>query len=175
YNIQVTDANSPTTINTKGGADTINIGSRAPTMTGGIVDHIKGGLTIVGGGADTLNVDDTGSTSAKTGTLTFTEINGLGVGPSGITYSGLSALNLNLGSGGDTFTIQSTSTATTNLNSGSGNDVVNVQATTGTTKVNTGGGTNTINVGSLAPMSGGIVDKIQGALTIVGSGADTLN
>ena len=38
-----------------------------------------------------MNVNDTGSTVAKTGTLTATTLTGLNMGPSGITYSGLAA------------------------------------------------------------------------------------
>ncbi len=66
------------------------------------MDDIQGPLTIQGGGNDTMNVDDTGSTSAKTGTLTATTLTGLNMGPSGIAYSGLSNLNISLGSGGTT-------------------------------------------------------------------------
>src|SRR5262249_17379535 len=45
---------------------------------------------------------DTGSTRAETGTLTATTLTGLGMGPGGISYSGLSNLNIDLGSGGAT-------------------------------------------------------------------------
>ena len=52
-----------------------------------------------------------------------------------------------------------------------------MQATGGPTTVNTGGGSNTnvVNVGSLEPATGGIVDHIQGALTVIGDGGDTMN
>ena len=193
-NIQSTSA--VTNVNTGAGTNTVNVGSLAPT-TGGIVDNIQGALIIVGSGSDTLNIDDTGSAGSKTGTLTATTLTGLAMGASGITYSGLAALNISLGSGGNIFNINNTYSATaTTLNSGSGadtvnlyadagvtnintqaaNDVINIQSTNGTTTVNTGLGANTINVGSLAPtLSGGIVDNIQGQLIIQGSGSDTLN
>ena len=193
-NIQSTGA--VTNVNTGAGTNTVNVGSLAPAI-GGIVDNIQGALTITGSGADTLNVDDTGSTGSKTGTLTATTLTGLAMGASGITYSGLAALNISLGSGGNIFNINNTYSSTvTMLNSGSGadtvnlyadagvtnintqaaNDVINIQSTNGTTTVNTGLGTNTINVGSLAPtLTGGIVDNIQGQLIIQGSGSDTLN
>ena len=80
---------------------------------------------------------------------------GLGLGASWITYSGLAGLNISLGSGGNTFTIASTYSATaTTLNSGNGND--------------------TVNVGSTA----NVLDGIQGALTLNGMShltGDTLN
>src|SRR5262249_23110668 len=79
----------------------------------------------------------------------------VGAAPLGINYYGVGTLNINLGSGGNVFNIQSTSTVT---------------------NVNTGPNTNTVNVSSLAPiMTGAIVDNIQGALTIIGSGTDALN
>ncbi len=171
-NIQAT--NATTNVNNSAGTDTINIGSLMPTI-GGTVNNIQGTINVNGSGSDALNVDDTGSTAAKTGTLTSSSITGLGMGSGGITYSGMSALNISLGSGGNTFTIASTITGTTILNTGSGNDTVNVQSTNGATTVNTGAGTNTVNVGSLMPTTGGVVNNIQGAVTVIGSGSDTMN
>ena len=120
-----------------------------------------------------MNADATGNNSAKTGTLTATTLTGLSMGTSGIAYSGLANLNINLGSGGNTFLITNTAAGTnTFLNSGTGKDTINVNATTGPLNVNTGGGTNknTVNVGSLEPAAGGKVNFIQGALTVVGNG-----
>lgn len=195
FNVQSTNATTVTTLNTGAGANVVNVGSLMPA-TGGVVSGILGALTVVGGGNDTMNVDDTGDAVAQTGLLTATTLTGLGMGASGITYSGLAALNLSLGSGGNTFTIDSTnaSTATTlnsgsgndtvnlladsgvtNINSQDGNDTINVQSTGGTTTVNTGTGANTVNVGSLAPATSGVVSGIQGALIVVGSGSDTMN
>ncbi len=155
FNIQSTKAGTSTMLNTGAGSNTVNVGSLAP-VSGGIVDEILGALTVVGSGTDTLNVDDTGSTANKTGTLTSTTLTGLGMGVSGITYSGISALNINLGSGDDVFNIQSTNASTS-------------------TVLNTGAGSNTVNIGSLAPLAGGIVDNIHGAVNVVGNGSDTLN
>ena len=80
-----------------------------------------------------MNVDDTGSTTAKTGTLTATTLTGMNMGPSGITYSGLATLNISLGSGGttgNTFNIAVAAgtnlPANTNINAGSGgHDMMN--------------------------------------------------
>ena len=122
FNVQSTNVITVTTLNTGAGANTINVGSLEPTL-GGIVDNIQGALIIQGSGTDTLNVDDTGSTTGKTGTLTSTTLNGLGMGASGITYSGLSVLNISLGSGDDAFTINSVSPTTTmTINAEAGTD-----------------------------------------------------
>ena len=48
-------------------------------LTGGIVDNIQGALIVTGDGNDVLNVDDTGSAAAKTGTLTSSALIGLGM------------------------------------------------------------------------------------------------
>jgi hypothetical protein len=180
FNIGKVVSSTPMTVTASGKNNTFNVGSKAPA-SGGIVDNIQGALTIVGdsGGTATLNVDDTGSKSAKTdGALTSTQLTGLNMGASGITYSNLANLNINLGSGGNTFLIKNTAAKTsTALNSGRGADTVNVQTTAGPTAVNTGGGSNanTVNVGSTAPATAGIVDNIKGALTVTGNGADTMN
>jgi hypothetical protein len=137
-------------------ANTINVGSKQPSR-GGNLAGIQGPLNIQGGGSDTANVDDTGDTTVnRTGTLTATTLTGLGMGPQGITYSGLSALNIGLGSGGNTFNAKATVAPTT-------------------TTVTAATGTNTFNIGSLAPSTGGIVGGVQGPLRINGSGNDTAN
>src|SRR5262249_16133087 len=100
-NVQTTAG--PTTVNTGGGSNsnTVIVSSTAPTA-GGIVANNKGTLSVVGNTHDTLNVDDTGSTGPKSGTLTPTTLTGLGMGSGGISYSGLATLNVKLGSGGST-------------------------------------------------------------------------
>ncbi len=172
-NVQMIGAN--TTVNAGSGDDTINVGSLTPA-TGGTVNGISAPLTINGNdGGDTLNVDDTGDAAANTGTLTATTLTGLGMS-TGITYGTLEALNIGLGSGGDTFTIASTHTGTTTLNSNAGADTVNVQTISGATTVNAGTEDDTINVGSLAPATGGTVNGISAPLTVNGGdGIDTLN
>ena len=131
---------------------------------------IQGPLIIQGSGSDTMNVDDTGSTTGKTGTLTTTTLTGLNMGASGITYTGLSNLNINLGSGDDTFLVKSTSTATTQIYGNGGNDVLNVRANTGPLNLFGGGGSNTFNLGSLAPATGGVLTGLVGPVSINGTG-----
>src|SRR5262249_41384884 len=116
-----------TTLNAGGGSDIINVGSLTPA-TGGNVNAIAGGLTVNGqGNSDTLNVDDTGDAAANSGTLTSTQLTGLGMGASGITYGTVETLNINLRGGRNTFNVRSTNgPTTTTLNTGGGADIINV-------------------------------------------------
>lgn len=175
--VNVRTISAATTVNAGSGDDTINVGGLAPVV-GGTVDGIAALLTVNGNdpasGSDVLNVDDTGDTGPNTGTLTATTITGLGMAGS-ISYGTIETLNIDLGSGGDTFTIASTHAGTTTLNSNAGGDTVNVQTISGETTVNTGSEDDTINVGGLAPAMG-TVNAISAPLAISGGGgSDTLN
>ena len=79
--INIRSTGGLTTVNTSEGAtSTINVGSLSPSV-GGMVNGLQGTLAVVDGesSSDTLNVDDTGSTGAKNGTLTATTLKGLGM------------------------------------------------------------------------------------------------
>ena len=90
-----------TTVRAGTGTDAIIVGRNA-LYNNGIANNIQGALTVVGGGSGTtVDVNDTGSTGAKSGALTATGLTGLGMGAGGVTYSGLAALNISLGSGGE--------------------------------------------------------------------------
>ena len=103
-NIQTIDA--VTTVQTGDDNDTVNVGSLSP-VTGGTLNEISAPLWIDGElGTDELNVDDTGDADPNNGTLTDTMITGLGMSD-GIHYE-VEELNIKLGMGGDTFTIEST-------------------------------------------------------------------
>ena len=175
-NISLRQNAASTKIITLSGADNVNIGTLEP-YSGGVVDAIQAPVSVVGDGLTTLNVDDTGSTSNKTGTLTNNTLTGLNMAPAGIAYSDLAALNISLGSGNNTFNILSTyySTVTT-LGDGMGNDTINIQATSGPTNIVTQAGSDVVNIGSLAPaLENGIAAYIQGAIAVTGGGHDTLN
>ena len=134
----------------------IRVGSQADSSTGNL-NGIAGKLVVTGGSGneDALYLYDQTDSVANTGALTSSLITGLGMGANGISYSGFESLNVNLGSGGDTVNVQSTSTATTNVRTGLGND--------------------TINVDSNAPAANGNVNAIVGRLVIDGQGgSDTL-
>jgi hypothetical protein len=120
FHLQSTLAGSTTKVKGNGGNDTFDVGDQNHS-----VDDIAGLLTVDGGntGGDVMNVDDTGSSKAKTGTLTPTALTGLGMGPDGIRYAGLANLNINLGSGGNTFNINDINPAThTSVDGGTSNN-----------------------------------------------------
>ena len=108
--------------------DTFNVGSNAQGTVANPYDNFDGNvngisalLTLVGGSSgsdrDWLTVDDTGDALDNTGVLTSSRLTGLGMGNSdqsivesslGIDYSEMEDLEIALGSGSDTFTINST-------------------------------------------------------------------
>src|SRR4029077_17364990 len=112
-----------------------------------------------------------------------------------LSYASLAALNVSMGSGGNTFPIANTGSGTTmTVNSGTGSDTVNVLATSSPLTVNTqtgtdtanvqsigamaginaGGGNDSINVSSNAPTNSGKLAGIAAVLTVNGgSGAST--
>jgi Ca2+-binding RTX toxin-like protein len=142
-------------------ANTVNVGSNAPG-TDGTVNDVAGKLFVVGeAGSDTLNVDDAGDAAYNDGILTSTRITGLGMGDpgKGIEYSGFERVNVNLGTGGNTFNVQTTNASTlTTVNTG------------------TGSALNTVNVGSLAPSPYGNLNGLDGKLVVNGLGTlDTVN
>ena len=107
YNIQAFYAATTTVVTTYGVNNVINVGSSA-TSSMSVTSTIAGPLTVKGNGRDTLNVEDKDDDTARTDTLTATTLMGLGMGTSGITYSGLSNLNIYLGASGNTFTVVAT-------------------------------------------------------------------
>ena len=89
------------------------------------------------GEADSLNVDDTADTAGNTGNLTATDITGLGM-TGKIVYGTVESLTIGLGSGGDTFTVESTHAGTTELNTnGAGNDTVTLETISGNSRPST--------------------------------------
>ncbi len=95
-----------------GVGNTINLGSLSP-FNGGMLSAIAGSITVQGSGLDTLNLDDSGDNSFWTGnkapTITATDVTGLGMGtPTGVAYSGLASLNLELGHAAQTINVLST-------------------------------------------------------------------
>ncbi len=146
----------PASINAGGGNDTINVSSNAPADTG-TLSGIAAVLTVNGGsGTSTANVSDTGDGSSSTSTLSGTGLTSTAFGSGGgLSYSSLAALNLSLGSGGNTVTVAGTAGGTsTTVNSGTGSDTVDVTGTSGPLTVNTQTGMDTVNVQAIgAPAS----------------------
>jgi len=180
-------ANATTNIITGTGSNQIAVGTSAQATagalsngespnTGSSLEDILGSIVLIGSGTDVLNVDDTGSTGAKTGVLSATTLTGLGMGGGGITYFGMAALTVALGSGNDTLTITSTTANPVQITGNGGADVFNVQATTGLVVLHGGSGADTFNLGSVSPGVSGNVNGIAGLLELHGGlGVDVLN
>ncbi|HUU83030.1 MAG TPA: hypothetical protein VM243_05950, partial [Phycisphaerae bacterium] len=129
-------AETPTTVLTYAGNDTIHVGSNATaeSNSGGTLNAIDGLLTIHGGlDDDQVRVDDSGEDQDNAGVLTAGKLLGLGMGPDpgavdwalGIEYDEIEELWISLGSGSDTLDVLGTS-AVTGLDAGAGGDTVTV-------------------------------------------------
>ncbi|MFS6827004.1 hypothetical protein [Cyanobium sp. ATX-6F1] len=116
--VNIQTLNDVTLVQAGNDSDTINVGNQAAgTLAsrsangGGNVQGIRANLTINGdlptSGSDHLNVDNTGDSADRSGTLTSTTLSGLDMGGT-ITYGTIEHLLISLGSGSDTFTIEST-------------------------------------------------------------------
>jgi acrosin len=165
--VSVKTIDGETKINLGDDDDAINV-SNSNTQAEGIRDRltIKGGL-----GLDTLTVFDTGETADSVGTLTDSQITGLGM-VGFIDYGTLDVVSINLGSGSDTFTILDTHSTQTQLNTGKGGDTVFIEAISGKTTVKGGENNDIINVRSIDKL----VDHIAAQLTLQGgTGNDILN
>ena len=102
-NVQGVAAGTTASVDTGGGADTIVVSSTAPA-TSGVLSTIQGGLFLAGHGNSTLNLGDGGDTPNSAGTLTDSTLTGFGMGASGITFNGISALYVILGARGGSLT-----------------------------------------------------------------------
>jgi Ca2+-binding RTX toxin-like protein len=127
---------------------------------------------------DVLNVWNSQSPVNESMTLTASHLTGLGMGPDtviggqafdgGITYFGLEAVNIHLGSGNQNVTVESTHSGETSIISGTGNDTIRVKTIGGRTFVNTGTGTDSVTVTSDQTT----IDQITGLLTVAAAGTD---
>ena len=184
------------TVNTGTGDDVVDVGSEAgfwPTLGGltnfaGNANRINAPLTIDGGagGHDTVMVDDTSDAAHNMGVLSSNQL--LGIFGSGgyMNYSNLEELDIHLGNGGNTFTVQSTHgsssvIATTSIDTGNGVDAVFVDSVSGPTTITTDAGDDTISVGSttggaLANLALSTLNLINAPLILdAGTGFNTLN
>jgi hypothetical protein len=143
-----------TSLDFVGGNSTVNVGSPLNTL-----DTIRGQVRIDGGsGTTTVNVNDQGSMTAShylTGSggnaVQRQNPDGTSVGTvivNSLNPAGMVAVNLQGGSGANTFDVLDTAFGiTTSIRTGPGNDTVNVQATTGPVSIAGQGGVLAINVG----------------------------
>ena len=135
---------------------------------------------------DSLTVLHDDAVRDEPSTLTATRITGLGMGgdrtiggrrqPGGITYTGLEELDLRLGKGDDTLTIESTHAGLTRVDLGRGEDTVYVRTTNGHTTILGGEDDDLVVVASTRPLFGvDLVDFVRGLLTFDGgTGSDRL-
>ncbi len=113
--IDIQRANGQTNITTGDGNRYHQHRLAGAAATGGTLTEIQAPVMVVSdaGTNTTVNVDDSGSPATNTGTLTNNTLTGLDMQRQGqITYSGLVALNLTLGSGPNTLTVASTQPGT---------------------------------------------------------------
>lgn len=124
--------------------------------------------------ADTLNINDQGSTADHIFTLTGTTLDRSDTAQ--ISYTNFENLNLNCGLGNDIIDVTDTHAGSTSINAGGGDDTINLQTISGATTINAGEGDDVINVSSDAPANLGTLNNIAADLTVNGdAGADTLN
>jgi hypothetical protein len=156
-NVERVISGVPITINLGSGNDVVNIGPSAQNL-----GNIRGNITVNGGaGSDTLNVDDQSTLSGETWTMTGSSV--ADQASATITYFNIHQVNINGGSGNNTYNIQSTEFfGATNLNPGPSNDAVNVFTTSGPLTINCDG-VDTVNVGD----QNGVQD-IKGTLVVNG-------
>ena len=144
------------------GSSEFNVGSNAPN-SGGVLDDIAGPLLLIGGsGQNVITLDDSGSNSARTVTLTGSEVTGLGTG--GITYVGMSSLGITLGAGNDSLTVAATDDTSTAINTGAGDDTVTIQSVEGNLSVQGGSGSDTFFVGG----TNGTIQPGAGPVALIG-------
>ena len=178
---------------TGSGDDTVAVGSNAgvgATLVGwpnalGNVNAIAAKLTLDGGdggssaanGFDQLVVDDSGDTAGNTGSQTGSTITGLGMAV-GITYTGFATLAVQLGSGGDTYTVDDSHTGSsrpTYLSTGDGADLVIIRSVHGRLEADLGGGDDIVRISSTSTGTGGNLNGILSSIKLTGGdGTDTL-
>ena len=135
---------------------------------------------------DRVVINNTGATGGGLGVLTSERFTGFGLTgdkviagvafSAGLRYLEFEEVIVQLGSGGDTLTIEGTHKGRTIVHGNDGSDTINVRSVSGHTTIYGGSGDDVINVGSLAPATGGNLDGIDALLALDGgAGLDTVN
>jgi hypothetical protein len=173
----------------------VRVGSTAPAG-GGTTDGVTGSLSVVGGGAASLTLDDTGSNANRTVAVTAAAVTGLA--PAAVAYTGLAALSVDLGTGTNATTVSATAAGTaTTVRGNAGDDAFLVKSASplpavlaGPLAVDGNGGRNTLTVDDTADTTGRTVALTRGQIAglggpigyadvavlavTLGSGADTV-
>jgi hypothetical protein len=159
--VDSTAAGIPVTLNLGSGTSSVDVGS----FNSGLLDNQILGLVTVNntnGGFATLNVND-----QTDGANQVYQMNGAsftdGGGTAGVGYNGVNTVNIDGGSGNNTYLVSDTPGGTTNLFTGNGPDSVIVTASTGLLNLFGGSGNNTL-----------IGPDVTTAWTITGSNAGTV-
>jgi hypothetical protein len=163
-----------------GGQDYTFIGTGGPALNGTLA-NINGNVDVNGAGSTYLYVGDGGDASAPTVNLYDGEITGLSNGtiswsPTASATGGVTNLDVEGGSGGNTFNFYNTSNfyGETYLDSGTGNDTVNVYATTGTLIDYNSAGQDSTSIGSGGAALNGTLANINGLVNVQGKGSTAL-
>jgi hypothetical protein len=121
YNIESTASGTALTVQGGSGKDTFNISPAAKNL-----DHIQGNVSVEDKvGASVLNISDSSNSKAVTYSVTSTTVTRTGAAT--ITYSSVSNLSLNGGTGSDIYNIESTPSSTAvSVKGASGKDTFNV-------------------------------------------------
>jgi hypothetical protein len=166
YNVMGSLSTGPTTLNTGNGVDTVNVrGAAGPLFlnsgSGGDTITLSNSTTTLGGighviindpsNSAAVTVDDSGFAGSTTYTLTSTQVAAAAWPNFFLSYNNVASLNLNGGSGDDSFDIESTAGATA-------------------TTVTAASGSNRFDLTPTAQYLAGVA----GPLNLLGSGADTL-
>ncbi len=170
--VRIEGQNATIELNTGVGNDTIIVGKPGPLTgdgggDGGVASRTlnvfasditlsdtpdEGSLVQSPPDTDILTLDDGTDTNDNIGELTSNRISGLGLGGS-VRYSGISTVNLQLGSGNDTLRVRSTAANMSyNVNGGVGNDLIRLGS-----------------LGSDHERGGGTVNAILGPMSVFGA------
>ena len=109
-------------IHGQNGADTVMLGNTGTLgASPGNVQALSGAVTVDNAsGSTALTVDDSSDATGRNVTLTNSQISGLA--PANVNYANLSSLDIEGGSGADTFNVNSTANTSTTVNAGAGAD-----------------------------------------------------
>ena len=164
--LQPAQAGPHTLDNIKG---VLDINGAALTLTRPSASSVAKQSADLAASYDALTVYSEKTSAQVDGVLTATKLTGLDL-VNGVTYGGIEALTIELGSGADSFTVASTHSGSTKLNTYGGSDNVTVLSTSGVTTVNTGDGDDTVDAS--ASSLGIIVFGGTGADMIIGGSGD---
>ncbi len=164
--VEKTALGRPVTLNGQSGTDSVLIG-----LPGSGVQQIQGTVTVTNAASYTdLHISDVGNAAPRPATLGATSL--IGLAPASINWveNGVRLLDIQAGSGADTFRVVDTPLhggfqhVTLNTGVGAGGDHVQVERTTGPLFIKGNSGNDTVHVGD--PWAGGSVQQIQGTVQV---------